>query len=125
MMMNRRNPIQAIGHTLFLMILFISTSVRAEGELSGHRDFFRQHCEACHFGPKPKGDLDLETLAGNFTDKKVRGHWLTVLDQLQSGEMPPKDKPRSPSDQVKSVIDWISQSVSKAEAEQRATQGRV
>lgn len=124
-MMNQQFTGRVIGQTVFLLALFFSTPLIADETLAGHRDFFRQHCETCHSGEKPKGDLDLKALAANFSDKQVRGHWVTVLDQLQSGQMPPEDKSRPPSDQLKTVIDWISQSAAKAEAEHRATQGRV
>ena len=124
-MKNQRITIHAIRQTVSLIALFICMRLSADDELAGPKDFFRQHCETCHSGAKPKGDFDLKTLAGNFSDKKVRGLWLTVLDQLQTGQMPPEDKPRPPSDQVKALIDWISQSAVKAEAEHRATQGRV
>jgi len=124
-MMNRRITIQAIGHTVFLLVPFISTRLNADKELAGHRDFFGQHCATCHSGEKPKGDFDSKTLAGDFTDKKLQGHWLTVLDQLQSGDKPPEGKPRPPSDQLKAVIEWISQSTAKTEAEHREAHGRV
>ena len=124
-MKNKRITIHAIRQTVSLIALFICMRLSADDELAGPKDFFRQHCETCHSGAKSKGDFDLKTLAGNFSDKKVRGLWLTVLDQLQTGQMPPEDKPRPPSDQVKALIDWISQSAVKAEAEHRATQGRV
>ncbi len=122
--MNRPISIKAIVYTVFLMGVFLSSRLSADEALAGHRDFFRQHCEQCHSGAKPKGDLDLKTLVGDFADKQARMHWLTVLDQLQSGQMPPEDKPRPPSDQVEAVIGWISQSAAKAEAEHRATHGR-
>ena len=114
-MNNQRITIHAFGQTVSLIALFICTRLSADEELAGHRDFFRQHCETCHSGAKPKGDFDLKTLARNFSDKKVRGHWLTVLDQLQSGQMPPEDTPQPPSDQVKAVIDWISQSAARVQ----------
>ena len=123
--MNRRITIPMIGQAVFLMALFMSTRLSADETFAGHRDFFRQHCETCHSGAKPTGDFDLKTLAANFADKQVRAHWLTVLNQLQSGQMPPKDKPRPPNDQLKAVIEWISQNAAKADVEHRATQGRV
>ena len=89
------------------------------------RAFFEQHCEKCHSGTKPKGDFDLKSLAVDFGDKKVRGHWLTVLDQLQSGDMPPENKPRPPADELKAAMEWIRQSATKAEAEHREKEGRV
>ncbi len=124
-MMNQQITGSAIGQTVILLALFIGTPLNADETLAGHRDFFQQQCETCHSGTNPKGDFDSKTLTATFSDKQVRVQWLAVLDQLQSGQMPPEDKPRPPSDQLKSVIDWISQGAAKAEAEHRAMQGRV
>jgi len=89
------------------------------------RAFFAQHCEKCHSGTEPKGDFDLKSLAPDFSDKKTRGHWLAVLDQLQSGDMPPEDKPRPPADDLKAVMEWIQQSATKADAQNGEKPGRV
>ena len=82
---------------------------------------FSQHCEKCHSGAKAKGEFKIEDLTQDFTDKKNREQWLTVLDQITSGEMPPKKKPRPPEADVKSAADWITAHVGSAEA----TQSRV
>jgi hypothetical protein len=89
------------------------------------RAFFAQHCEKCHSGTKPKGDFDLKSLVPDFSDKKSRGDWLAVLDQLQSGDMPPEDKPRPPADDLKAVMEWIQQSATKADAQNGEKPGRV
>ena len=89
------------------------------------RAFFVQHCEKCHSGTKPKGDFDLKSLAPDFSDKKARSHWLAVLDQLQSGDMPPEDKPRPAADDLKAVMEWIQQSATKAKTQNGEKPGRV
>ncbi|MFT5106722.1 MAG: hypothetical protein ACI8XO_001953 [Verrucomicrobiales bacterium] len=82
---------------------------------------FAQHCQKCHEGSKPKGDFVLESLTDDFADKANREKWLTVLEQLESGDMPPEEKPRPPTREVQAVVDWISgQAIA-----QRATEGRV
>src|SRR5262245_58023090 len=80
--------------------------------------FFSQHCQACHTGNKPKGNFRLESLSTDFGDRANREKWLTVLDQLKSGTMPPKDKPRPSTEDVKTVTAWISGKVGKIGASQ-------
>jgi hypothetical protein len=101
------------------------TRLDGEESMEGHRAFFEQHCLECHSGAKPKGDFDMKSLPPDFADRKGRGAWLAVLDQLESGEMPPREEPRPPLDQVKAVTTWISGSAVKAETAHRATEGRV
>ena len=86
---------------------------------------FTQHCQKCHSGTKPKGEFDFEKLTLDLADKKNREQWLTVLEQLNSGHMPPKNEPRPPSEQVKAAIEWISERAGSAEIARRAEEGRV
>ena len=67
-----------------------------------------RHCQACHAGPKPKGDFRLDSLTPDFSDKANRERWLTVLEQVKTGAMPPKEKPRPPAEDVQALTDWIA-----------------
>ena len=89
------------------------------------RQLFGQHCEKCHSGPKPKGDFKIESLTQDFANRKNREQWLTVLEQLKAGEMPPKKEPRPPVPDVQAAIKWISERAGTAEIAQRAAEGRV
>ena len=71
------------------------------------RPFLAQHCQACHAGDKPKGNFRLDSLTQDFTDKANRERWLAVLEQVKSGTMPPKEKPRPPAKDVAALTDWI------------------
>jgi hypothetical protein len=86
--------------------------------------FFARHCHTCHAGPKPKGHFRVDKLSADFTDKVNRERWLTVLEQLKSGSMPPKEKPRPPERDVLGVTRWIGEQVEKAAATGPG-QGRV
>src|SRR5262249_55696296 len=89
------------------------------------RSFLARHCQVCHSGEKPKGRFDLKQLVPDFAEKAGRERWRAVLEQVQGGQMPPKEKPRPPAQEIKAVADWISRQVARAEAAQQATQGRV
>src|SRR5262249_52917984 len=89
------------------------------------RPFLSQHCLGCHGAEKPKGNVRLDKLAPDFTDKASRERWLTVLDQVKTGAMPPKGKPRPPEQEAKALTRWIDTSVAAADAARRASQGRV
>ncbi len=87
--------------------------------------FFAKYCQECHSGEEPKGDLRLDLLTPDFLDAQSRDHWLTVVEQLREGRMPPKEKPRPPEKEARALLDWICSSVESANAARRATQGRV
>ena len=89
------------------------------------KSFFVQHCRACHAGNEPKGEFRLESLAKDFLDKANRERWLAVLEQLKSGAMPPKEKPRPAAREVEAVTEWISRQATAAIAAQAAENGRV
>src|SRR6266568_786122 len=76
--------------------------------------FLAKHCQGCHAGNKPKGDFRLDSLSPDFSNKTNREKWLTVLERLGSGEMPPKEKPRPPAEDVKVVTDWINGQVTRS-----------
>ena len=89
------------------------------------KPFFAQHCQTCHEGKKPKGKFRLDSLALDFSDKANRERWLAVLEQVKTGTMPPKEKPRPPAQEVKVFSDWISGQVEKGAAAANVSQGRV
>ncbi len=89
------------------------------------RPFLAQHCQGCHAGDKPKGKFRLETLTQDFNDKANRERWLAVSEKVQSGAMPPKEKPRPPQKDVTALTDWIRGRVETAEGTRIAKQGRV
>ncbi len=106
-------------------IIFGMSGTMASEKEAIARQLLTQHCEKCHSGAKPKGHFDIASLSYDFADQKNREHWLTVLDQLKNGDMPPKEKPRPPTKDVQNVMEWISTSAGAAEIARRETEGRV
>ncbi len=88
------------------------------------RPFLERHCKECHSGAKPKGDWRLDQLTTNFADQATLERWQKVLEQLKSGEMPPKKQPRPPEKDIRLAANWISGQVAQAVAAKRA-EGRV
>ncbi len=82
--------------------------------------FLARHCQGCHAGTKPKGNFRLDSLTPDFNDKANRERWLAVLEQVKTGTMPPKEKPRPPAQEVKAVTDWISGRVDEGRGRQAA-----
>lgn len=108
-----------------VVIAFVSSNITtAEAEVPT-KQFLTQHCEKCHSVAKAKGDFAVANLTDDFSDKLNREQWLTLLEQLKEGNMPPKDEPRPPIKEVQSAMKWISTQAGKAEIALRETVGRV
>jgi mono/diheme cytochrome c family protein len=89
------------------------------------RPLLEMHCTACHGGDKPKGNLRLDTLMLNLPDDANRGHWANVIQRLQAGEMPPRERPQPAKDDVQTLAGWLAPRIASADAVARAAQGRV
>jgi mono/diheme cytochrome c family protein len=61
------------------------------------RALFNTHCLRCHNADKKKGNLDLAKDENPRLIAQERKAWTTALEQIESGEMPPK-KERQPSE---------------------------
>jgi mono/diheme cytochrome c family protein len=102
-----------------------TTPEKVQGDDDRVRPILARHCFECHGVEKPKGDFRLDRLSTDFADEASREKWLTVLERLRKGEMPPKAKPRPSAEEVRVLSDWISNRVELRDAGQRAAQGRV
>src|SRR5687768_7130003 len=70
-------------------------------------EFLERHCLECHAGDKPKGDFRLDQLPRDFTEEAHQERWLTALERVRAGEMPPEKKPRPAEAEVRTLSDWV------------------
>jgi mono/diheme cytochrome c family protein len=89
------------------------------------RPFIDAHCTACHGEKKQKGDLRLDTLAGDFANASIAGHWMEVMERINSGDMPPKKEPRPKPEEISRVSDQITAQLSEADAAHQAAEGET
>lgn len=99
---------------LICFVAISGASLRADDAVAGHRQFLNEHCGKCHTGEKPKGGFDLESLSPGLADADSRRQWLSVMEQIETGEMPPETKPRPPATQVEALTAWIRQTAAQA-----------
>ena len=59
-----------------------------------HGAFIQRYCAGCHDAVERKGGLDLDSLAFAPNDAANFRQWARVYDRVESGEMPPREKPR-------------------------------
>lgn len=56
--------------------------------------FLADYCTSCHGEEKQKGEITLHDLGMDFGSAAEGQRWMGVLNQLETGEMPPKKKKR-------------------------------
>jgi len=89
------------------------------------RPFLAKHCVECHGPQKAKGDFRIDQLDPSFAAKTAADRWHAVREQLATGAMPPKAKPRPPKAEADALTAWIDSTAAAAEVGRRASQGRV
>ncbi|MEN9675958.1 MAG: hypothetical protein RIS76_1854 [Verrucomicrobiota bacterium] len=72
------------------------------------RPLLQEHCLNCHSTEKHKGDLDLERLAAPAEVRKHPEIWQGLIEQVGTGEMPPKEeKPLAAADRER-LLTWAN-----------------
>ncbi|MCI0700194.1 MAG: DUF1592 domain-containing protein [Planctomycetia bacterium] len=79
----------------------------------------QKYCLGCHSTKVKKGSLDLERFARLDDARKDVKVWQAVLEQLEVGEMPPKEKPQPTAEEKKQLLAWIREFLD-AEAKARS-----
>ena len=83
------------------------------------------HCFNGHDEDTQKGDLALDSLNPDVVNGGDEAVWAVVLDQLNSGEMPPKKKKRPPEKRLLIALDWLTEELDKAEVAANARGGHI
>ena len=69
------------------------------------------HCAACHNGVRRTGGLALDIYRGRGERAAAQDLdvWRAVADSLESGEMPPQDRPQPRPAEIDGLLRWIDQ----------------
>ena len=126
-----RTSALALGIAVVGAFFWRSSVVPAETTLSPTAAPFDQHlvwgtykkyCDTCHFGPKARGNVNLETL--DLSNLNVNGAtWEKVLRKLRGREMPPPGALRPDEATYKSLVSAITTERDRL-ADTRPTPGR-
>lgn len=87
--------------------------------------FFEDHCYDCHDADSHKGNLDLTALKPDFANSETFARWVKIFDRVESGEMPPKKKPRPPADRLSAATKWLHDTLLAADQKRLAADVRT
>jgi hypothetical protein len=89
------------------------------------RPLLNQYCTKCHGGARPKGSLDLDKFKNGAAAIERPEIWAKVAENLRSGDMPPKGKPRPTLDEIKTITTWADEVLAQADCTKQKNPGRV
>ena len=105
-----------------MAILLNSTEVSAAIPVSVS-ETLAAHCVQCHGPEKSKGDLRLDTLAGDFDDRTEANAWLEVRTRVNLGEMPPDEEDALAVDAITEISQFVTEGLRQAERRSRGAGG--
>lgn len=76
--------------------------------------FLRQYCNRCHGKDKQEGEVAIHKLKLTSGTRSQAESWKSILDKLQSGEMPPEKEKQPSSEQREQVVSRIKQELRNA-----------
>jgi mono/diheme cytochrome c family protein len=87
--------------------------------------YFAKHCAACHDTANKAGGLDLKALQKPNSTQHAREAWESVLEKIQTGQMPPKGLPRPTVAENTKTVQQIKSALERADRAQPSNSGRV
>ncbi len=72
-----------------------------------------KYCFACHQGDDAAGDVAMDSFDPNMTDGNDAEAWKSVLDQVNSGEMPPEEADQPSEIQRQQLVVWLTSALDK------------
>ena len=87
--------------------------------------FLQKHCISCHMGAKAKAELVLSGYTDDLSVLKDRKKWSDILKMIQSGEMPPKEKPRPTVSEIDAIVKSVYGVFDRADKNAKPDPGRV
>jgi mono/diheme cytochrome c family protein len=91
-----------LGYLRCALLVFVSSLGLSDAVHAAqpYEAFLEKHCIRCHGPEKEKGDVRFDRLSRDFKLGADTHHWAEAMEQVNSGEMPPKkDKEPKPSQQ--------------------------
>jgi hypothetical protein len=119
-MFNQRNFLRAC--LLFTGFLGIADPVPAAEPFEA---FLENHCIRCHGPEKEKGDLRIDRLSRDFKLGADTHHWAEMMEQVNSGEMPPKKEKRPTQEEMAAFVTGIDSRIKEGRAARMAARPAV
>jgi hypothetical protein len=129
--MSRWIPLSLVGVGLVAVAYFqpsnpaVAQDAQTESFAKTIRPLLKTHCLNCHSTKAMKGELDLERFVTLDDIRKDSKPWQAMIEQIETGEMPPKDKPQPTAAEKKQLVTWVRQFIESEAKARKGDPGRV
>lgn len=89
------------------------------------RAFIQSHCMECHDAASARAGFRIDLLTADFMAGNNAGQWKEVMNKINSGEMPPKKKPRPNAKEAFAVASWVAKQLDETTKAAQGAGGRV
>jgi len=79
--------------------------------VSATKSLLTKYCYACHSGEESNGDVSIDTFDIEMTGGNDAEAWKSVLDVINSGDMPPEDEPQPSAKERLQITQWLTSSL--------------
>lgn len=96
-----------LNRILSSVFLTLTACIAFAGSVHGDEPFegfLKKHCVACHGPEKMKGDVRIDQLSRDFKLGADTHHWAELIEQVNSGAMPPKKEPRPTQAEISAFV---------------------
>src|SRR4051794_29461577 len=100
-------------------------STRSGTFASTVRPLLTKYCIDCHGVTKPKAGVNLTALVDESKIAQNRRLWTRVKENVESGLMPPEERPQPPREAVETLSNWVETELTKADCGRNVDPGRV
>jgi len=87
--------------------------------------FLETYCLSCHGPKKEKGDLRIDQLSRDFKLGADTHHWGEVIEQINSGEMPPKKEKQPTQSEIAAFVASLDVRIKEGRAARMAARPAV
>jgi hypothetical protein len=113
----------AIRLSLAAMIVSLITQISLRAEMPAKRQvalpatqrgFFENYCVACHNAERREGQLRLDNISLTIDSVEAAERWQKILNQLNSGDMPPTEAKQPESGAKAEFLDTLAKTLVEA-----------
>ncbi len=108
-----------------LSAIFVSSLGLAVRAAEPFDAFLEKHCISCHGPKKEKGDLRIDQLSRDFKLGADSHHWAEMVEQVNSGEMPPKKEKQPTQEEIAAFVTSLDSLIKEGRAARMAARPAV
>ena len=103
-------------------LIFLSSAAHSAEPFDA---FLEKHCIRCHGPEKEKGDLRIDQLSRDFKLGADTHHWAEMIEQVNSGEMPPKKEKQPTQEEIAAFVTSLDSRIKEGRAARMAARPAV